>query len=175
MVRCWKHSDNRLEEAQCTVRFKFKEQLLTDERMHFIWQRGQSWKCHSINYCYITSQQQLHNYRMGLPDVAILQILNSHKFVCSLLLPLEFDVYIPYWDVRYCLNSLSYVSPGWGLCCVLPVPLSTQGILGQPLSLSAPGHCCPRLDGAPGAVAASLPGIYISIYTNAYIDLSVHV
>ncbi|KAA8581809.1 hypothetical protein FQN60_003390 [Etheostoma spectabile] len=40
---------------------------------------------------------------------------------------------------------------GWGLGCVLPVPIPTQGILGQPLRLSAPGLPWPGFDGAPGA------------------------
>lgn len=48
------------------------------------------------------------------------------------------------------------ISSGWGPCSV--PPLSTQGLLGQPLSLSAPGHHCPRSDRAPWGVPTPRSG-----------------
>lgn len=48
---------------------------------------------------------------------------------------------------------------GWGPRGIPFVPLPAQGILGQPLSLPAPGHPRPGFDGALREVSASHSGM----------------
>ena len=61
MVRCWKQSDNRLEEAQCTVS-RFNRTATTDwGKTRIIWQRGHDRTLEVFAYMHI--QKPLPHYK----------------------------------------------------------------------------------------------------------------
>ncbi len=58
MVRCWKHSDNSLEEAQCAVG-TFKKASTDYEKMRMIWQKGQGMKLLVFAICQLLLHDSL--------------------------------------------------------------------------------------------------------------------